>query len=48
VYQDITDEIEKDNDSCIIDKPTGTEQLIKKINKAIETWKSKKGKSIQG
>lgn len=37
VYPDITDEIEKDEDSCIIDKPADTEQLMKKINKVIST-----------
>jgi CheY-like chemotaxis protein len=31
VYPDITDEIEKDKDSCVIDKPADTEQLMKKI-----------------
>jgi two-component system, OmpR family, response regulator ChvI len=35
VYPDITDEIEKDKDSCVIDKPADTEELMKKINKAI-------------
>ena len=35
VYPDIIDEIEKDKDSCVIDKPADTEELMKKINKAI-------------
>lgn len=35
VYPDIIDEIEKDKDSCVIDKPADTEQLMKIINKAI-------------
>ena len=35
VHPDITDEIEKNDDSCVIDKPADTEQLIKKINKVI-------------
>lgn len=37
VHLDITDEIAKNDDSCIIDKPADTQQLIKKINKAIGT-----------
>ena len=37
VHRDITDEIAKNDDSCIIDKPADTQQLIKKINKAIGT-----------
>ena len=37
VHRDITDEIEKKDDSCIIDKPADTQQLIEKINKAIGT-----------
>ena len=37
VHRDITDEIEKNDDSCIIDKPADTQQLIEKINKAIGT-----------
>ena len=41
VHRDITDEIEKDDDSCIIDKPADTEQLIKKINKVIGSRMSK-------
>lgn len=35
VHKDITNEIEKDDDSCIIDKPADTEQLIKRINKVL-------------
>lgn len=35
LHPDITNEIEKDNDSCIIDKPADTEQLIERINKVI-------------
>jgi CheY-like chemotaxis protein len=35
VYPNITDEIEKDKDSCVIDKPAGTEQLMKKIEKVM-------------
>ena len=37
VHRDITDEIAKNDDSCIIDKPADTQQLIEKINKAIGT-----------
>jgi FixJ family two-component response regulator len=37
VHRDMTDEIAKNGDSCIIDKPADTQQLIKKINKAIGT-----------
>jgi hypothetical protein len=37
VHRDITDEIAKNDESCIIDKPADTQQLIKKINKAIGT-----------
>jgi hypothetical protein len=33
IHLDIIDEIEKSDDSCIIDKLSDTEQLIKKINK---------------
>jgi DNA-binding NtrC family response regulator len=40
VHRDIANEIEKNDDSCIIDKP---QQLIKKINKAIGTRMSKEG-----
>jgi DNA-binding response OmpR family regulator len=43
VHRDIADEIEKNDDSCIIDKPADTQQLIKKINKAIGTRMSKEG-----
>ena len=35
LHPDITNEIEKHKDSCIIDKPADTEQLIKRINKVI-------------
>jgi DNA-binding response OmpR family regulator len=31
LHPDITNEIEKDKDSCIIDKPADTEQLIERI-----------------
>ena len=48
VHRDITDEIEKDDDSCIIDKPADTEQLIKKINKVIGSRMSKVNKGIEG
>ena len=34
LHPDITNEIEKDKDSCI-DKPADTEQIIKRINKVI-------------
>ena len=34
VHRDISDEIAKNDDSCNIDKPADTQQLIKKINKA--------------
>jgi CheY-like chemotaxis protein len=47
VHRDITDEIEKDKDSCIIDKPANTEQLIKKINKVIGSRMSKVNKGIE-
>ena len=47
IHRDITDEIEKDKDSCIIDKPAGTEQLVKKINKVIGSRMSKVSKSIE-
>ena len=43
VHRDITDEIAKNDDSCIIDKPADTQQLIKKINKAIGTRMSEEG-----
>ena len=43
VHRDITDEIEKNDDSCIIDKPADTQQLIEKINKAIGTRMNKEG-----
>jgi DNA-binding response OmpR family regulator len=35
VYPDITEEIEKDRDSCVIDKPADTEKLMKKIDKVL-------------
>ena len=35
LHPDITNEIEKDKDSCIIDKPADTEQLVERINKVI-------------
>ena len=35
LHPDIINEIEKDKDSCIIDKPADTEQLIERINKVI-------------
>jgi CheY-like chemotaxis protein len=35
LYPDITNEIEKDKDSCVIDKPADTEQLMKKIDKVM-------------
>jgi hypothetical protein len=35
VYPDITEEIEKDKDSCVIDKPADTEKLMKKIDKVL-------------
>ena len=47
IHREITDEIEKDKDSCIIDKPTNTEQLIKKINKVIGSRMSKVSKGIE-
>lgn len=46
-YPDITDEIEKDKDSCIIDKPADGEQLTKKINKLIGGRMSKVNKDIE-
>jgi DNA-binding response OmpR family regulator len=47
IHRDITDEIEKDKDSCIIDKPAGSEQLIKKINKVIGSRMSKVSKGVE-
>jgi CheY-like chemotaxis protein len=47
IHPDITDEIEKDKDSCIIDKPADSEQLIKKINKVIGSRMSKVSKGIE-
>ncbi|HEX6028753.1 MAG TPA: response regulator [Nitrososphaeraceae archaeon] len=47
VHPDITDEIEKNDDSCVIDKPADTEQLIKKINEVIGNRISKEGKTIE-
>jgi CheY-like chemotaxis protein len=47
IHRDITDEIEKDKDSCIIDKPADTEQLINKINKVIGSRMSKVSKGIE-
>ncbi|HEU4446148.1 MAG TPA: response regulator [Nitrososphaeraceae archaeon] len=47
IHRDITDEIEKDEDSCIIDKPADSEQLIKKINKVIGSRMSKVSKGIE-
>jgi DNA-binding response OmpR family regulator len=47
IHRDITDEIEKDTDSCIIDKPANTEQLIKRINKVIGSRMSKLNKGIE-
>jgi DNA-binding response OmpR family regulator len=46
VHPNITDEIEKNDDSCVIDKPAGTEQLIEKINKVIGN-RIKEGKTIE-
>jgi DNA-binding NtrC family response regulator len=43
VHRDIVAEIEKNDDSCIIDKSADTQQLIKKINKATGTRMSKEG-----
>ena len=43
VHRDMTDEIAKNDDLCIIDKPADTQQLIEKINKAIGTRMSKEG-----
>ena len=47
IHRDITDEIEKDEDSCIIDKPADSEQLIKKINKVIGSRMSKVSKGVE-
>jgi hypothetical protein len=47
VHPDITDEIEKDKDSCIIDKPLGTEQLIRKINEVIHIRIGKQRKAME-
>jgi CheY-like chemotaxis protein len=47
IHRDITDEIEKDKDSCIIDKPANSEQLIKKINEVIGSRISKVSKGIE-
>jgi YesN/AraC family two-component response regulator len=46
-HPDITDEIEKDKDSCIIDKPADSEQLMRKINKVIGGRMSKVNKGIE-
>lgn len=37
----------KSDDSCIIEKPADTEQLIKKINKVIDNRIRKEGKAIE-
>ena len=47
VYPDITDEIEKDKDSCVIDKPADTEQLMKKIDKVIGRRIRKRSKAAE-
>jgi hypothetical protein len=36
LYLDIVNTIEK-NEDCIMDKPVGTEQLIKRINKLVKS-----------
>ena len=46
LHPDITNEIEKDKDSCIIDKPANTEQLIERINKVIYSRIRQKNKVI--
>ena len=46
VHRDITDEIAKNDDLCIIDKPADTQQLIQKINKAIGTRMSIEGTQV--
>lgn len=46
VHRDITYEIAKNDDLCIIDKPADTQQLIEKINKAIGTRMSIEGTQI--
>ena len=46
LHPDITNEIEKDKDSCIIDKPADTEQLIERINKVIYSRIRQKNKVI--
>ncbi|MDQ3840675.1 MAG: response regulator [Thermoproteota archaeon] len=46
-HPDITDEIERDKESCIIDKPAGTEQLIRKINEVIHIRIRKQRKAME-
>ena len=46
VHLDVTNEIEKNDNPCIIDKPVDTQQLIRKINKAIYARMNKQGKVI--
>ena len=46
-HPDITDEIEKDKDSCIIDKPADTQQLIRKINEVIHIHIRKQRKAVE-
>jgi CheY-like chemotaxis protein len=47
IHPDITDEIKKDDDSCIIDKPADTDLLMQKINKVIGNRMSKLGKAVE-
>jgi DNA-binding response OmpR family regulator len=46
-HSDITDEIEENEDSCIIDKPADTEQLIRKINEVINIRIRKQRKAMK-
>jgi hypothetical protein len=41
IYPDIVYKIENDEDACVIDKPTGSKQLMEKINKIIKVSKER-------
>jgi DNA-binding response OmpR family regulator len=40
-YPDVVHKIENDEDACVIDKPTGSKQLIEKVNKILNISKEK-------
>jgi DNA-binding response OmpR family regulator len=42
IFRDIVYKIENDEDACVIDKPTGSKQLIEKINKIINSLRKDK------